>query len=128
MRDQRSRLTINWIGGGRMRSLKNVFFRKMGVPSIREGFIRHTDAHARVRSQTRSYRKLFFSGQLLYTSAVAMVTQVCDPAEARDWVERSEGEEGRGTLLEGAQRGTGRGPDTKIIRSMHNNPYKCHFI
>lgn len=37
-----------------------------------------------------------------------MVTQVCDPAEARDWLERSEGEEGRGTLLEGRrQRGYG---------------------
>lgn len=55
MRDQCGRLTINWIGGGRVRSLKNVFvfFIKMGVPSIREGFIRHTDAHTCVRSQTR---------------------------------------------------------------------------
>lgn len=56
MRDQCGRLTINWIGGGRMRSLKNAFFFffiKMGVPSIREGFIRHTDAHTCVHSQTR---------------------------------------------------------------------------
>lgn len=30
-----------------------------------------------------------------------MVTQVRDPAEAVDWLEESEGEEGRGTLLEG---------------------------
>lgn len=66
MRDQRSRLTINWIGGGRMRSLNMFFFFiEMGVPSIREGFIRHTDAHTRVRSQTRSYRKLFFLGSYI---------------------------------------------------------------
>lgn len=85
-----------------MRSLKKRFFIKMGVPNIREDFIRHTDAQTRVSSQTRSYRKLFFFfGQLLYTSAVAMVTQVCDPAEARDWLRRSEGEDGGGTLLEG---------------------------
>lgn len=75
----------------------------MGVPSIREGFIRHTDAHTRVRSQTRSYRKLFFFGQLHYTSAVAMVTQVCDPAEARDWLEWSEGEGRQGDFVGGAQ-------------------------
>lgn len=30
-----------------------------------------------------------------------MVTQVRDPAEAGDWLEESEGEEGRGTLSEG---------------------------
>lgn len=35
-------------------------------------------------------QKTFFFGQLLYTSAVAMVTQVCDPAKARDWLETSE--------------------------------------
>lgn len=43
-----------------MRSLKKRFFIKMGVPNIREDFIRHTDAQTRVSSQTRSYRKLFF--------------------------------------------------------------------
>lgn len=69
----------------------------------------------------------FFFGQLLYTSAVAMVTQVCDPAEVRDWLERSEGEEGRGTLLEGYRGVQGRGPDTKIIRSIHYNPYEMAF-
>ena len=81
--------------------IEKCFFRKMGVPSAEEDFIRHTDAHTRVRSQTRSYRQKTFFGQLLYTSAVAMVTQVCDPAEAQDWLERSKGEEGRGTLLVG---------------------------
>lgn len=71
--------------------------KKMGVPSSREGFIRHTDAHTRVHSQTEN----FFFGQLLYTSAVAMVMRVYDPAKARDWLEWSEVGEGRGTLLQG---------------------------
>lgn len=81
------------------------FFIKMGVPSIREGFIRHTDAHTCALTDTLV--ETFF-GQLLYTSAVAMVTQVCDPAKARDWLERSMGEEGRGTL-EGYRRVLGEG-------------------
>lgn len=97
MRDQCVRLTINWIGGGRMRSLKNVFSEKWVYRAL-----------GRISSDTQMHsaladtlvQKTFF-GQLLYTSAVAMVTQVCDPAEARDWLERSEGEEGRGTLSEG---------------------------
>lgn len=42
-----------------------------------------------------------FLGQLLYTSAVAMVMQVHDPDEMLDWLERSKGEESRGTFLEG---------------------------
>lgn len=80
----------------------------MGEQTIREGFIRHTDAHTRVRSQTHLCKKLFF-GQLLYTSAVAMVTQVCDPAKAQDWLERSKGEEGRETMVEGYRGVQGRG-------------------
>lgn len=102
MRDHCGRLTINWIGGGRMRSLKNVFFRKVGVQSTREGFIRHTDAQSMCVHRYTLVQKTFF-GQLLYTSAVAMVTQVCDPAEVQDWLQRSEGEEGRRTLLEGCR-------------------------
>lgn len=96
-----------------MRSLKNVFSGKMGVPSTGEDFIRHTDAHTRVRSQTRSYRKLFFFGQLLYTSAVAMVTQVCDPAEARDWLERKRVERKAGRTLSEGYRGVRGGGQTQ---------------
>lgn len=85
-----------------------VFFMEMGVPNIREDFIRHTDAHTHVCSQTRLYKKLFF-GQLLYTSAVAMVTRVCDQAEAQDWLERGKGVESRRTLLEGCRGVPGEG-------------------
>lgn len=92
-----------------------------------EDFIRHTDAHTRVCSQTCLYKKLFF-GQLLYTSAVAMVTQVCDPAEAQDWLEKGQGSGKQEDFVGGVQRGTGRGPDTKIIRATHNSSYKWHFI
>lgn len=84
-----------------------MFSLRMGVPCIREGFIRRADAHTRALTDTL-VQKTFF-GQLLYTSAVAMVTQVRDPAEARDWLERSEGEEGRGTLLEGYRGARGEG-------------------
>lgn len=110
MRDHCGRLTINWIGGGRMRSLKNVFSGS-GCTEHEGGFHQTHRCTEHVRSQTRSYRKLFF-GQLLYTSAVAMVTQVCDPDEAWDWLERSEGEEGRRTLLEG-YRGVRRAGETQ---------------
>lgn len=79
-----------------------VFFMEMGVPNIREDFIRHTDAHTRVCSQTRLHKKLFF-GQLLYTSAVAMVTRVCDQAEAQDWLERGKGVEAGGLCWRGAE-------------------------
>lgn len=82
-----------------MRSLKNVFSGKMGVPSTREGFIRHRCTYA--GALVDAFVQKTFFGQLLYTSAVAMVTQVRDPAEAGDWLEESEGEEGRGTLSEG---------------------------
>lgn len=82
-------------------------------------FFRVYQPRGRVSSDTQMHvacaladalvQKTFF-GQLLYTSAVAMVTQVCDPAEARDWLERSDGEEGRRTLLEGYRgvRGVGQ--------------------
>ncbi len=126
MRDQCSRLTINWIGGGRMRSL-NMFLHRDGCTEHKGGFHQTHRCRCACALADTLVQKTFF-GQLLYTSAVAMVTQVCDPAEARDWLERCEGEEGRGTLLEGYRGVRGRGPDTKTIRSMHNNPYKCHFI
>lgn len=64
--------------------------------SIREGFIRLTHAYMCVHARTENF---FFFGQLLYTSAVAMVTQDCDPAGAQDWLDVSKGGEGRGTLL-----------------------------
>lgn len=73
-------------------------------------------------------QKNFFFGQLLYTSAVAMVTQVCDPAEAQDWLEKGQGSGKQEDFVGGVQRGTRRGPDTKIIRATHNSSYKCHFI
>lgn len=107
MRDQCGRLTINWIGGGRMRSLKNVFFfHKNGCTEHKGGF-HQTHRCTYVCALTDTLVETFF-GQLLYTSAVAMVTQVCDPAKARDWLERSMGEEGRGTL-EGYRRVLGEG-------------------
>lgn len=109
-----------------MRSLKTFFFTpKNGCTEHKGGFHqthRCTYAHRHARTEN------FFLGQLLYTSAVAMVTQVCDPAEALDWLKRSKGEEGRGTLLKGYRGVRGGGPDTKILRSMHNNPYRCLFI
>lgn len=40
-----------------------MFFRKVGVPNTREGFIRHTDAHTRVHTYMH-IQKTFF-GQLL---------------------------------------------------------------
>ena len=71
-------------------------------------------AQGRVSSDTRmhicgcahihAWTENFFFGAVTYTSAVTMVTQVCDPAGARDWLERSEVEEGRRTLVEGHRR------------------------
>lgn len=55
-----------------------------------------------------------------------MVMQVCDPAKAQDWLERSKGEEGRETMVEG-YRGAGERPDTMIIRLMDNNSLKMPF-
>lgn len=77
-----------------------MFFQENGCTERWGGF-HQTHRCTCVRSQTRSYRQKTFFGQLLYTSAVAMVTQVRNPAEARDWLERSKGEGDRGTLLVG---------------------------
>lgn len=94
-----------------MRSLNFFFFfHRNGCTEHKGGFHQtHRCTYAcALTDNARTENFFFFFGQLHYTSAVAMVTQVCDPAEARDWLERSEGEEGRGTLLEGyRQRGYG---------------------
>lgn len=82
-----------------------MFFQENGCTEHKGGFHQtHRCTYACALVQ-----KTFF-GQLLYTSAVAMVTQVCDPGEAQDWLEMSEGEAGRETLLEGCRgvRGDGQ--------------------
>lgn len=90
-----------------MRSL-NMFLHKNGCTEHKGGFHQpHRCTYACALADTL-VQKTFF-GQLLSTSAVAMVTQVCDPAEERDWLERIEGEEGRGTLLEGYRGVQGEG-------------------
>lgn len=83
--------------------IEKTFFHKNGCTEHKGGFHqthRCTDA-CELTDTLVQKTFFFFFGQLLYTSAVAMVTQVCDPAEARDWLRRSEGEDGGGTLLEG---------------------------
>lgn len=84
-----------------MRSLKNVFQKKW-VYRAQGRVSSDTQMHMQGCAHRDACTENFF-GQLLYTSAVAMVTQVWDPGEAGDWLERNEREEGRGTLLEGCR-------------------------
>lgn len=80
--------------------IEKCFFQENGCTKHEGGFHQtHRCTYAGALADA-FVQKTFF-GQLLYTSAVAMVTQVRDPAEAGDWLEESEGEEGRGTLSEG---------------------------
>lgn len=79
------------------------FFHRNGCTEHKGGFHQtHRCTYACALTDTL-VQKTFFFGQLHYTSAVAMVTQVCDPAEARDWLERSEGEGRQGDFVGGAQ-------------------------
>lgn len=101
-----------------------MFFQENGCTKHRGGFHQtHGCTYAGTLADA-VVQKTFFLGRFFYTSAVAMVMQVHDPAEAGiGWKGVREGK-ARGLC----RRVTGRGPDTKIIRSMHNNPYKWHFI
>lgn len=123
MRDQCGRLTINWIGGGRMRSLKNVFFffYKNGCTKHKGGF-HQTHRCTYVCALTDTLVENFFWAVTLHVS--------CCYGDASLWSSQSAGlageEQGRGRqgdFIGGVQRGTGRGPDTKIIRSANNNSY-----
>ena len=131
MRDQRSRLTINWIGGGRMRSLNFFFFHRNGCTEHKGGFHQtHRCTYAcALTDNARTENFFFFLGSYITRQLLLWWRKsVIQPKRGIGWRGARERKAG-GLCWRGTDRGgTGRGPDTKIIRSMHNNPNKCHLI
>ena len=99
MRDQRSRLTINWIGGGRMRSLNFFFFfHRNGCTEHKGGFHQtHRCTYACALTDNACTENFFFFW------AVTLHVSCCY-GDASLWSSRSAG-------LAGEERGRGRQGD-----------------
>lgn len=98
----------------------------MGVPRMKVGSVRHTQMRTCVLADTLVQQTFFV--QLLCTSAVAMVTQGLRCSQIAGLAVEEQGRGRQGDFVGGVPRGTGRGPDTKIMRSMRKNSYVCHLI
>lgn len=97
----------------------------MGVPSMRVGFIRHTDVY--VCARRHACTENFFCSVTLHVSCCYGDARLRSSQIAGLAVEE-QGRGRQGDFVGGVPRGTGRRPDTKIIRSMPQNSYVCHLI